>query len=328
MIIERSPQMTIFKYDLNALVRPEHELRKVNTVVDFSKIARKYIELKTTVGRKGFGLDTGIKCLFLQFYYDLSDRELENRLRDDLAFRWFCNIRLDNETPDHTFFSRIRTTLGTKRIGQVFKNIMQKAEEKGIVRKVFTFVDATAVKSKETTWEQRDKAIKDGQEALNNKNVEDYSADKDARFGCKGKNKFWYGYKKHASVDMGSGLIKKVAVTPANITDQSGLKQICPRDSMIFADKAYCYSEAQKTMSSNNCHSGAILKDNMKQKNKDKDRWISKVRAPFESVFSKDQTRARYRGISKVQMQAFLEAICFKRFYFFLLLCFLGFYLV
>ena len=66
-----------------------------------------------------------IKSLFLQFYYDLSDRELENRLRDDLAFRWFCNISLDNETPDHTFFSRIRTTLGTKRIGQVFKNIMQ-----------------------------------------------------------------------------------------------------------------------------------------------------------------------------------------------------------
>lgn len=312
MIIERSPQMTIFKYDLDVLVRPEHELRKVNTVVDFSKIARKYIELRTTVGRKGYGLDTGIKCLFLQFYYDLSDRELENRLRDDLAFRWFCNIRLDNETPDHTFFSRIRTTLGTKRIGQVFKNIMQKAEEKGIVRKVFTFIDATAVKSKETTWEQRDKAIKDGQEALNNKNVTHYSADKDARFGCKGKNKFWYGYKKHASVDMGSGLIKKVAVTPANTTDQSGLKHICPRDSMIFADKAYCYSEAQNTMLSNNCHSGAILKDNMKHKNKDKDIWISKVRAPFESVFSKDQARARYRGISKVQMQAFLEAICFN----------------
>ena len=58
--------MTVFKYDLNALVRPEHELRKVNTVVDFSKIARKYIELKTTVGRKGYGLDTGLWRFYRQ----------------------------------------------------------------------------------------------------------------------------------------------------------------------------------------------------------------------------------------------------------------------
>ena len=64
-------------------------------------------------------------------------------------------------TPDHTFFCRIRTTLGARRVGQAFKNIVQKAQEKKIMRQIFTFVDATAVKAKETTWEQRDKALKD-----------------------------------------------------------------------------------------------------------------------------------------------------------------------
>lgn len=164
--------MTIFKYDLNKLVREDHELRKVSAVVDFGKIARKYVELRTVVGRRGYGLDVGIKCVFLQFYHDLSDREMENRLRDDLAFRWFCGINLESETPDHTFFCRIRTALGARRIGQVFKNIMQKAEDKGIVRKVFTFVDSSAIKAKETTWEQRDQAMKEGEETLNNDNVE------------------------------------------------------------------------------------------------------------------------------------------------------------
>ena len=102
-------QMRIFKYDLNTLVRTDHELSKVAVVVDFGKIARKYIELKTELGRKGYGLAVGIKCLFLQFYYDLSDRAMENRLSDDLAFRWLCGISLEEETPDHTFFFRIRT---------------------------------------------------------------------------------------------------------------------------------------------------------------------------------------------------------------------------
>ena len=258
------------------------------------------------------GLAVGIQCLFLQFYYDLSDREMENRLRDDLAFRWFCGIGLEEETPDHTFFCRIRKDLGTKRIGQAFKNIMQKSEEKGIVRKVFTFVDSSAIKAKETTWEQRDQAIKQGEEKLNNENVEKYSADKDARFGCKGKRKFWYGFKRHESVDMGSGLILKVAVTPANIGDDKGFKYICPDGGMVFGDKSYCLKEPQQQMRIHDCHSGAIMKNNMKRKNKDKDRWLTKVRAPFEGIFSKIEKRARYRGLAKVQMQAFLEAMVFN----------------
>ena len=304
--------MTVMSYDLNALVRAGHELRKIDATVSFEKIARKYIELKTTVGRRGYGLVVGIKCLFLQFYYDLSDRELETRLRDDIAFRWFCGLTLDDQTPDHTFLCRIRTVLGARRVGQVFKNIVQKAQEKKIMRKVFTFVDATAVKAKETTWEQRDQALKDGEEKLNNGNVGNYSADKDARFGCKGKSKFWYGYKKHVSADMGSGMIENVAVTPANVPDQDGVALICPDNRMVFGDKAYCLSPAQKAMQARGCHSGAILKNNMKAKNKDKDRWLTSVRAPFEGIFSKDETRARYRGLMKMQLQAFMEAIVFN----------------
>ena len=181
-----------------------------------------------------------------------------------------------------------------------------------IMRNVFTFVDASKIITKETTWAERDKALKKGEEALNNDNIKKYSADKDARFGCNGKNKFWFGYKRHNSVDMGSGLIKKVAVTPANISDADGLKHTCPDEGMIFADKGYCISKAQKIMKAKKCHSGAILKNNMKAKNRDKDKWISRTRSPFENVFSKNNNRARYRGLAKIQTQAFMEAIVFN----------------
>lgn len=147
---------------------------------------------------------------------------------------------------------------------------------------------------------------------MNNQNIKKYSSDKDARFGCKGKNKFWFGYKRHTSVDMGSGLIKKTAVTPANVPDQKGLKHICPDQGMVFADKSYCLKDAQNELKKNNCHSGAILKNNMKNKNKEKDKWISSIRAPFESTFSKLKNRTRYRGIAKVQLQNFMEAITFN----------------
>jgi IS5 family transposase len=304
--------MLFYNYDLNKIVRQDHPLRKVTQVVDFQKIAAGFSKLLKTLGRRGYGLDIGIKCLFLQFWYDLSDRELESRLRDDIGFRWFCGFGLEDETPDHTYFHRIRELLGAKRIGEIFRMIIEKAEEKKIVRKVFTFVGATAIKTKETTWAERDKALEDGAEKLNNENVGDYSADKDARFGCKGKDKFWYGYKAHASVDMGSGLIQSVAVTPANVPDQDGLKLICPDGGMVIGDKAYCLKPAQEALVTHGCHSGALLKNNMKNKNKDKDRWLTKLRSPFESIFSKWEHQARYRGIAKVQLQIFLEAIVFN----------------
>ncbi len=211
MRIKQEGQTMFWNYDLNKIVKENHPLRKINEMVSFGIIAEDFSELAKETGRPGYGVEIGIRSLFLQFYYDLSDRQLQERLHYDMALRWFCGFTIENETPDHTYFCRIRKVLGTERIAKIFRQINEKAEDKKIMRKVFTFVDSSAIKTKETTWEERDKAIAEGEEALNNKNVGDYSADKDARFGCKGKNKFWFGYKKHASVDMGSGLIKDIA---------------------------------------------------------------------------------------------------------------------
>jgi IS5 family transposase len=97
----------------------------------------------------------------LQFYYDLSDRQLEERLHYDIVFKLFCNFTLENETPDHTYFCWIRKVLGTERVAKVFRVINEKAKDKKILRSVFSFVDSSHIKVKETTWEERDKAIAD-----------------------------------------------------------------------------------------------------------------------------------------------------------------------
>lgn len=294
---------------LDQVVKETHQLYKIRQVISLKSMAYRIKDLATTVGRKGYGLEVALGCLLIQFLYDLSDRELEERLRYDMAFRWFCGLGITGQTPDHTFLSRSRKQIGTKRMGQIFNYINSKAEKSGIIRNVFHFADASAIVSKETTWKERDKAIKDGEDSFNNDNAGKYGADKDARFGCKGKDKFWYGHKKNILADMGSGLITKVAVTNANLPDQEAFVHICPEGGMVFGDKAYCLKTAQLAMQANGCYSGAILKNNMKAKDKDRDRWISGVRAPFEGIFSKQEKRSRFRGRAKVQLQAFMDAI-------------------
>ncbi len=134
----------------------------------------------------------------------------------------------------------------------------------------------------------------------------------EARFGCKGKSKFWFGYKGHVSVDMGLMLIERIAATPANISDQAGFAQVCPRSGeMVFADKAYCLKPAQTAMKKRGAHSAAMLRNTMKSKNQDLDKWRSKMRSPFECLFSKFEKRARYRGLAKMQFQLFMRSCMF-----------------
>jgi IS5 family transposase len=255
-------------------------------------------------------LNRGVfKILLIQFWENYSDRETEKLLEENVAVKWFCGFGLTEKTPDHSYFGKLRKRLGTKNIADIFNKINGILRSKGLFGDVFKFVDASAIVTKTALWEERDRAIKAGEEKLNNSNVGKYSADKDARWGAKSKNKIWFGHKLHASVDMRFGLIDKLAVTSANVMDFQMLPNICPINQMVFMDKLYDTKKCNLILKMNNCASGIIRKNNNKNKNSDLDKWRSKTRMPFESTFSKLNKRARYRGSVKVLLQYFFEAI-------------------
>ena len=111
---------------------------------------------------------------------------------------------------------------------------------------------------------------------------------------------------------MTQGLINKVAVTPANVINSKGARRVCPNGGMVCADKAYSEAPAQDAFRKKGCHSGAILKNNMKAKNRDKDKWLTSIRMPFEGVFARQDKKARFKGLLKNQFQAIMQATCFN----------------
>jgi IS5 family transposase len=269
-------------------------------------------KLELNITYKGYGLFRLFLCSLLQYMEDLSDRELEKMIRENNCAKWFCEFDILDVTPDHTVFCRFRKSLGTSRLGKIFSNLRDQLKSQGYMNEVFSFVDASHLISKSALWEERDKAIKDKHDKLNNDLLPKYARDKQAKVGSKGKNKFWYGFKKHVSVDMQSGMINKVAVTPANLIDSKGLDNVCPDGGAIYADKGYCDKNAKRAARNHNCHLAAIKKNNMKQKNRDLDRWISGIRSPYERVFSKTNHRVRYLGVAKNQFTEFMTAIAFN----------------
>jgi IS5 family transposase len=311
MIISNRKQSSLF-ISVDSLVQNDHPYRKLDQLLDFSYLGRQYANLYSHLGRQEKGAEFALRCLVLQFLEDVSDREMARYLHENIAAKWFCNLNFGDEAPHHSYFGDFRKRLGTKGVMDLFSQVRQCLKSEGLVREVFTFVDASHLISKLTTWDERDKAIKQGMEAFNNQNAKKVAVDKQARFGNKGKSKFWYGYKRHASVDMQSGLINKIAATPGNVTDAQGLEHICPNQGAVYGDKGYCTNPATATIKRKSCHNATIKRNNMKGKDKAKDRWISGIRSPYERVFSSTDHRVRYKGLAKTQFQVGIQALVFN----------------
>lgn len=297
---------------LEDLVSKNHNYRKFAEIWSFRLVEKRLKKLEKSNPHKGHGLLRIFKCLLLQFMENLSDRELERFIEENNAAKWFCGFNLRDNTPDHAVFCQTRKKIGTNVLSKIFTDLRDQLRHHGLMNEVFSFVDATHLIAKANLWKERDNAIAKKYEKLNNENVSKFSADRQAKIGCKGKDKFWYGYKQHTSVDMQTGLINKVAITPANITDASGFKNVCPSQGAVYLDKGYCINPAPGIAKSKGVHLAAIQKNNMKGKNKDRDRWYSGIRSPYERVFSQREKRVRYRGIVKNQFAAFMQAICFN----------------
>ena len=297
---------------LDQLVSKNHDYRKFKAIFDFEMVEEELGKIESRNNYKGYGVLRLFKCLLLQFMEDISDRELERYLGDSNAAKWFCDFDLMERTPDYSVFSKIRKKLGTNLLSKIFAIFRDQLRAAGSMSEVFTFVDASYLISKASLWEERDEARKKKYDKLNNEVLPKVARDKQAKIGCKGGSKFWYGYKKHVSVDIQSGMINKVAITPANLTDAQGFAHVLPKSGATYADKGYCTATAKIAAARKGVHLCAVKKNNMKGKNFDLDKYYTKIRSPFERVFAQDNKRLRYLSIAKNQFAEFMNAICFN----------------
>ena len=295
---------------VDQLVPKNHTYRAMKKALDFDKIALSARVRKSDVGPIGYTTIRMILCLILQFIEDLSDREFERYIAENNAGKWFCGFGLTEKTPDFTTVCKFRNRIGCKRMQEIFEEVKQQLREKGYMTDLFHFVDSTALISKLQMWEERDKAIADGYEKFNNEVIGKYSADKELRIGAKGKNKFWFGFKKTVSVGMKDGFIEKVAVTKANVTDAEAAKSVLPKEGAVVGDKGFIPIIA--FIVAHGLHAMIILKRNMINKNRDLDRYISQLRSPYEGTFSKQNNRTRYKGVAKNQAAEFMHATAFN----------------
>ena len=176
---------------LDELVDKDHSYRQINKALNFEDVDRRLSVLKKDNPHEGYGLNRLFKCIFLQYLENLSDRELERFLKENTAAKWFCGFGLTEKTPDYSVFSNVRKKIGAQMLSKIFEDMKQQQKKRGYMNEVFTFIDATHLISKGQLWKERDELIRKKYEKMNNENIIKVAADKEARFGCKGKDMVW-----------------------------------------------------------------------------------------------------------------------------------------
>ena len=78
-------------------------------------------------------------------------------------------------------------------MSKVFSDLRDQFKQQDPINEVFSFVDASHFIAKANVWKERDDAIQKQYEKLNNEVLPKLASDKQARIGCKGKDKYWHG---------------------------------------------------------------------------------------------------------------------------------------
>ena len=247
------------------------------------------------------------KALLLQSLYGLSDRELEEALGDRLSFRRFVGLGLEESIPDHTVLSRFRNLLvGEGLMEKLFGELDRQLEKAGVILKRGTMLDATLIDAVSAP-----------------PTPERASKDADARITArKGKGGLTFGYKAHVGVDEGSGLIRTVITTPANVNDTVPADRlICGDEKTVWADAAYdtharrarLKAEGKKVRIARRPNKHHALPARLKHYN----RLIARRRATVETTFATLKNRMRlttirYVGLAKAAGQVTMAAIAFN----------------
>jgi len=246
-------------------------------------------------GRPPFDYVMMFKILVLQRIYNISDDKIEFQINDRLTFQRFLGFSLCDKVPDAKTIWYFREELTTANvIDSIFKAFVRRLEEKGVITRSGSIVDATFVDvPKQRNTKAENKKIKEGEtppgwEKEKNKNKR-AQKDIEARWATKNKERH-FGYKSHVKVDKKSKIITRFTSTSAEVHDSQELEDLIEpqKDKVLYADSAYTGKEVQSCIPKkvkNRIHEKGYRNRPLTERQKKENTAKSHIRVRVEHVF-------------------------------------------
>jgi IS5 family transposase len=248
-------------------------------------------------GRPPMPLERMLRLYFVQQWFDLSDPQAEDMVYDSESIRRFVGVELGDEAvPDETTILHFRHLLERHRLTeQIFAAVRALLEERRLLLKAGTIVDATIISAPSSTKnaaQQRDPEMRQ------------------ARKG----NTWYFGMKLHVGTDR-RGIVHSMTATHAAVHDASQVPALLHgAETVLYGDRAYWSGAARAHYE----RAGVRFRVNRRGAPHAPlsagwhriNRARSRIRARGEHAFHVVKrlwgfTKVRYRGVAKNAARAF-----------------------
>ena len=147
MVKYNRAQLDFFTQEVyNKLIPEDHQLVKIDQLVDFESIYKEMSLTYSDIGRGSKDPVMMVKIMLLEYLYRYSDVQMEKAIQTDIAIRWFLRLNLDEKGPDASTISYFRVNRMTENDTELFFNkIVSLGIEKGVVKSNRFIVDTTDV---------------------------------------------------------------------------------------------------------------------------------------------------------------------------------------
>jgi transposase len=149
---KKNPQPNMFyALDVEALIRPDHPLRKIKRLVDadLARMGHLFNEAYSDTGRPSVPPERLLKALLLQALYTVrSESQLVERIATDLLFRWFLDMDPAEPAFDATAFTHNRPRLDQSGItAAFFGGTVRRIQKEKLASEEHFSVDGTLIEA-------------------------------------------------------------------------------------------------------------------------------------------------------------------------------------
>ena len=235
---------------IDELVPDNHLLRKIDKYIDFSFIIERvkpyYSEDN---GRPSIDPLVLFKMMFIGYFYGIrSERQLEQEIKLNVAYRWFLGLRFKDPVPHHSTISwnRHKRFKDTDIFQEIFDEIVLLAMNHKMVGGRVLFTDSTHLKAnankhkftreevevetreyldelnkaiEENRAEHGKKPLKEKKEVKETKEIRVSTTDPESGFMSRDNKQEMFCYLDHRTTDLKFNIITDAFVTPGNVHD-------------------------------------------------------------------------------------------------------------
>jgi transposase len=139
-----------YSFNLEDHIPANHLLRSIDRCLDLSDLRRYLADFYNPIGHPSIDPELMIRMLIVSYCYGIrSERRLCEEAHLNLAYRWFCRLRLEDDVPNHSTFSKNRhgRFQDSDLFRWLFNDVLRRCMDAGLVKDEGFSVNASIIKA-------------------------------------------------------------------------------------------------------------------------------------------------------------------------------------